>query len=78
MNDTSDNLLAATLPSDNVVVDPSGFYKLDPSGELLHGPNFVYGPDFTLLRELKDTYSYPVNGWSWFDTFEQAQAALLA
>lgn len=78
MNDSTNNLLNDTLPSNDIPVDPSGFYRLDPGGEILHGPNFVYGPDFSLLRELKDTYSYPVNGWSWFDTLEAAQAALLA
>lgn len=48
------------------------FYKLD--GELLEGPNFVYGPTFTLLKEQKDTYTYPVDGWYWFDTKEEAYA----
>jgi hypothetical protein len=27
----------------------------------------VYGPGYELLRENKDTYSYPVEGWSWYD-----------
>lgn len=52
--------------------DTSGFYKLD--GELLHGPNFVYAPTFTLLKELNNTYTYPQDGWYWFDSLELAQA----
>lgn len=52
--------------------DTSGFYKLD--GELLHGPNFVYAPEFTLLKEHHAEYSYPVGGWYWFDSLEEAHA----
>lgn len=48
----------------------SGFYKLD--GDLLYGPNFVYGPTYELLASNKDTYIYPVEGWYWFDTLEEA------
>jgi hypothetical protein len=48
----------------------AGFYKLD--GDLLYGPNFVYGPTFELLAGNKDTYTYPVEGWYWFDTLEEA------
>jgi hypothetical protein len=53
--------------------DTSGFYKLENS-ELFYGKNFVYGIEYTnLLRENKDSYSYPVGGWYWFDTIEQAK-----
>jgi len=50
-----------------------GFYKLD-GDMLLHGPNYVYAPTFTLLRELKDGYQYPIDGWRWFDTEAEARA----
>lgn len=49
------------------------FYKLD-DGLLLEGPNAVYAPTFILLKEYKDTYEYPVEGWVWMDTEEQARA----
>ena len=49
-------------------IDESGFYKQFEDGSWVHAPNFVYGPDFELVRELKDTYSYPVEGWYWFET----------
>jgi hypothetical protein len=51
--------------------DTSGFYKLD--GTLLYGHWAVYGPNFTLLRELHETYTYPVDGWYWFDTEAEAR-----
>jgi hypothetical protein len=43
-----------------------GFYKFE-DGNWQYAPNFVYGPGYELLRENKDTYSYPVEGWSWYD-----------
>ena len=43
-----------------------GFYKLD-NGDWLYAPNFVCAPDFELSKELKDTYAYPIDGWSWYD-----------
>jgi len=49
----------------------NGFYKLE-NGELLYGPNFVCGPDFDLNIEFKDTYAYPIDGWYWFNTIEEA------
>jgi hypothetical protein len=47
--------------------DTSGFYKQNEEKEWMHAPNFVYAPDYTLLKEEKDTYDYPVDGWSWYD-----------
>lgn len=53
-------------------MDTAGFYKLD--GELLlHGPNFVLNANFELKRENKDQYNYPIDGWYWFDSVEQAR-----
>lgn len=54
-------------------MDTSGFYSKE---HMLRAGKFLYGPDFSLLRELKDTYTYPVNGWYWFDSAEEACAAL--
>jgi hypothetical protein len=49
-------------------IDKSGFYKQVEDGSWMYAQHFVYGPDFELLRELKDTYTYPVDGWYWFET----------
>ena len=56
--------------------DTSGFYKAE-DGVLLYAPNFVSGPSFELVRELHTTYSYPVEGWMWFNNEETAIAELL-
>ena len=51
----------------------SGFYKYE-SETVHHGPNFVLYKDFELRAESKDDHSYPVDGWYWFDTMEDAYA----
>ncbi len=53
-------------------IDTSGFYQQFPP---MRAGKFVYGPGYTLLRDLKDTYTYPVAGWTWFDSVFDASAA---
>ena len=48
----------------------AGFYKFD--GSLLYGPNFVLNKDYELRKETKDDNTYPVDGWYWFDTLQDA------
>lgn len=52
--------------------DSSGFYKSD-HGQLLFAPNFVLAGSFNLFKEKKDTYEYPIGGWKWFDSEENAR-----
>lgn len=51
--------------------DTSGFYKLEDDN-WQYAPNFVYAPNYELVRENKDSYTYPVEGWEWFDTEQEA------
>lgn len=53
----------------------SGFYKND-NGNLLFATNSVTGPDFDLNRLDYSSYDYPVDGWSWFESEEDARLAL--
>ena len=53
-------------------METSGFYKLDGT-DLLHGQNCVINAEYALLRERKDEYSYPHDGWMWFDSEDQAR-----
>jgi len=48
-------------------IDTSGFYKQAVDGAWMRAPNFVYGFNFELIKENKDTYTYPVDGWTWYD-----------
>lgn len=47
-------------------METAGFYKLEDEN-WMYAPNYVYGPTFELKKELKDTYTYPVEGWVWYD-----------
>lgn len=53
-------------------MDTSGFYKND-FGDLLYGPNYVLGGSYNLYKAQKDTYTYPIGGWYWFDSEEEAR-----
>ena len=54
--------------------DTKGFYKSD-NGSLLYAPNFLILPDIGELSiELRDTYEYPILGWYYFDTEEEAKS----
>lgn len=48
------------------------FYKYD--GELFEAPSAVESAEFSLYAEFYEQYSYPVMGWYWFDTREEALA----
>ena len=53
-------------------MDTSGFYKNDNT-ELLYAPNGVMHQDYDLLAENHMNYEYPIDGWYWFDTEEEAR-----
>lgn len=49
------------------------FYYKDET-DFQEAPNFVVFPDGTeLFADSKDIYTYPVYGWYWFDTLEEAK-----
>ena len=52
-----------------------GFYK-DDNGFLLWSADRVINDNFELWIDQKDTYSYPVDGWIWAETEEQARIVL--
>lgn len=54
----------------------SGFYCESEDGEILYAPNAVYGQGFEIFKELKASYAYPVHGWTWYDSGEEAFKAL--
>lgn len=55
----------------------AGFYKLeDGATELLHAPAIVAGPTYTLIADTHAQYEYPVDGWYWFESREEAEVLL--
>jgi hypothetical protein len=49
----------------------AGFYKKDES-QILYAPNFVEGANYVLVAENKDEYTYPVDGWIWANSLDDA------
>ena len=51
--------------------DTSGFYKFD--GVLLYGYDIIINKDYQLQRIDHNNYTYPVDGWYWFDTEQETR-----
>lgn len=54
----------------------SGFYKIQIDNTnkiLLYGPNCVLNSEYELLKQNHLNYEYPVDGWYWFDSEEEAR-----
>jgi len=45
------------------------FYKRD-GDTLLEAPTTVIGPGYELYAENHSEYTYPVEGWYWFDSID--------
>jgi len=52
-----------------------GFYKND-NGFLVWSADRVINDNFELWLDQKETYSYPVEGWIWAESEEQARLTL--
>jgi hypothetical protein len=50
----------------------NGFYKID-NENLCYAPNAVISCEYMLEAFLKDTYEYPIDGWHWFDSEDDAR-----
>jgi hypothetical protein len=44
-----------------------GFYKETEDG-WFYAPNYVYSKDYELLKDKKDEYIFPIDGWYWYDS----------
>lgn len=53
-------------------MDTSGFYLVE-NNNLLYAQNFIKNSSFEINRNEKDSYTYPINGWYWFDSEEDAR-----
>jgi len=50
----------------------AGFYKYEDEN-LQYTPNSVMNYEFCITIDLKDTYTYPVFGWYYFNSEEEAK-----
>ena len=58
--------------------EEKGFYKLERGAKrdtVLFGTNIV-NRDYSLLIENKDTYTYPTDGWVYYDSYDAAASGL--
>lgn len=53
-------------------MNTSGFYKIENEA-LLYSPTTVESASYFLNSEIHETYTYPVDGWYWFDSEELAK-----
>ena len=49
----------------------AGFYKYEEPS-LHYGPNYVLDSNYKLSKETKDDNIYPIDGWYWFNSEEEA------
>ena len=56
------------------------FYKLDPDSNELTSGTYIMGSDeygngydLNELDHIAGLYTYPYNGWYWFETLEEAE-----
>lgn len=54
-----------------------GFYKKEDT-EILYAPNIVEGPSYVLVIADKDKYNYPVDGWIYAESLDDAIAYFAA
>ena len=52
-------------------METKGFYKCEESN--LQFANSVMSSEYILVEEGKDTLQFPVDGWRWFDSEEEAK-----
>ena len=56
---------------DGAYMSTAGFYN----NQGFWTPHKVSHAEFELVNDLKDTYVYPVHGWTWYNSAEEAQLA---
>lgn len=52
------------------------FYRIHNNEYLKKSEKYVFGPNFQLVADLHEQYKYPVEGWHWFETDEEASSSL--
>lgn len=52
-------------------MNTSGFYKFE-NNNILYAPNFVTNVYYELTKENHSQFIYPVDGWYWFESENEA------
>jgi hypothetical protein len=51
----------------------AGFYMYEEP-TLNYAPNFVLSANYELRKETKNDHEYPIYGWYWFDSEDEAKS----
>ena len=62
------------IPEEGYHEKTDGFYRVENENILVCGRLYVLNQDYALYRDEKDTYEYPVDGWRWFGSEDEAYA----
>ena len=56
-------------------MNTSGFYCLNTQEplSLFYATNRVTSKEFELFKELHESYTYPIGGWTWFESEAEAR-----
>jgi hypothetical protein len=60
------------IPEEGYLDKTDGFYRLENETQIASGRLYVLNKDYALYRDEKDTYEYPVDGWRWFNSEDEA------
>jgi hypothetical protein len=60
------------IPEEGYHEKTDGFYRVENETFVVYGRLYVLNKGYALYRDEKDTYEYPVDGWRWFDSEDQA------
>ena len=60
------------FPEDGYESKTDGFYRVENETMIVCGRLYVLNKDYALYRDEKDTYQYPIDGWRWFNSENEA------
>lgn len=55
----------------------AGFYKSVIGQGILYAPSFVHAPGYSLFADEIASYTFPVDGWYWFDSQTAAESSFI-
>lgn len=55
----------------------AGFYKSVIGQGILYAPSFVHAPGYSLFANEIASYTFPVDGWYWFDSKSAAESSFV-
>lgn len=60
------------IPEDGYENKTDGFYRVENGNTVICGRLYILNKDYALYRDEKDTYEYPIDGWHWFNSEDEA------